>query len=157
MANQLKWTPEARETFIKVLRNTGNVSLAARAIGMHRRYMYDLKDADPEFALEWDDAVQEATDVLIEEARRRAARGVLEPVYYQGMVVGHIRKYSDVLLMFLIKARRKEYATERREHSGLDGKPMESKVTHDGSPELVDKLGEIFERVGAQFEPDPDA
>lgn len=40
------------------------------------------------------------------EARRRAMDGVDEPVYHKGEVVGHVRKYSDTLLIFLLKAHR---------------------------------------------------
>ena len=40
------------------------------------------------------------------EARRRAVDGVDEPVYYQGKEVGTVRRYSDVLLIFLLKGLR---------------------------------------------------
>ena len=60
-----------------------------------------------------------ATDTLEMEARRRASLGVEEPVYYQGQVVGYVRKYSDVLLMFLLKAQRPE---KFRDNHKIDGR-----------------------------------
>lgn len=53
-------TDRARETFLAVLRDTCNVSEAARAAGMGRRTAYDWRDADPTFSAEWDEAEEEA-------------------------------------------------------------------------------------------------
>ena len=39
-------------------------------------------------------------------------RGTLSPVYYKGEVVGHVREFSDTLLMFSLKARRPEVYRE---------------------------------------------
>ena len=42
-------------------------------------------------------------EALEDEATRRAAEGVDEPVFHQGAQVGTIRKYSDTLAIFLLK------------------------------------------------------
>ena len=52
-------------------------------------------------------------DELEAEARRRAVQGVRQPVFHQGKVVGHIRKYSDLLLIFLLKHRRPEIFADK--------------------------------------------
>ena len=57
-----------------------------------------------DFAAQWDEALGEGIDILEAEARRRAFTGVEKPVYYKGKVVGSTTKYSDRLLMFLLKA-----------------------------------------------------
>ena len=44
---------------------------------------------------------------------RRALEGGEEPVFYQGKIVGSVRKYSDTLLMFMLKARRPERYRDR--------------------------------------------
>jgi hypothetical protein len=46
------------------------------------------------------------TDLLEDEALRRAEDGVAEPRFYEGRLCGHVQKYSDTLLIFLLKARR---------------------------------------------------
>ena len=56
------------------------------------------------FAAQWDEALGEGTNLLEAEAHRRAFIGIDKPVYYKGEVVGSITKYSDRLLMFLLKA-----------------------------------------------------
>jgi len=63
---------------------------------------------DEAFAAAWDDAVNQGTDVLEAEALRRAKDRFNEPRFYEGDVCGHVRKYSDTLLIFLLKARRPE-------------------------------------------------
>ncbi len=75
---------------------------------MSRRSAYDWRKEDQEFANEWDAAEALGTDLLEDEARRRAAQGVDEPVFWKGEVKGFVRKYSDVLLIFMLKARRPE-------------------------------------------------
>ena len=59
-----------------------------------------------DFAAQWREALEEGSDLLDAEARRRAVTGIDEPVFYKGEVVGSITKYSDSLLMFLLRAHR---------------------------------------------------
>ena len=54
----------------------------------------------------WADALEEAADALLAEAWRRATEGVEEPIMHQGQVVTTVRKYSDLLLIFLLKSAR---------------------------------------------------
>ncbi len=60
-----------------------------------------------------------AADVLEAEAHRRAVEGVEEPVgWYKGVAGGTVRRYSDVLLMFLTKGALPERYRERVEVRG---------------------------------------
>ncbi|MBN2326733.1 MAG: hypothetical protein JXR73_06230 [Candidatus Omnitrophica bacterium] len=92
-----------KKTFIKVMQDCGIVSIAAKAAGISRQTAYNHRHTDSDFATQWDDAIRQASEVLEFEARRRAFEGVLEPVYYRGEVVGQVRKYSDTLIIFLLK------------------------------------------------------
>jgi hypothetical protein len=106
--------PKKEAEFLAVLRETGgNVSRACAAISLSRSRVYEWREADPSFAQSWDEAVETGTDELEEEARRRAFSGVDEPVFYQGEECGVIRKYSDTLLIFLLKGRRPDRYRER--------------------------------------------
>ena len=70
--------------------------------------------------------------MLEEEARRRAYVGFDEPVFGSGghgigtVQVGVIRKYSDTLLIFLLKGIRpgKFRENHKHEHTGLNGGPI---------------------------------
>ena len=136
------WKP----LFLDTLRGTGNVRLATSNADVARQVAYRARDSSATFRADWDEALEEARELLEAEARRRAAIGVDEPVFYKGKVVGHIRKYSDNLLMFLLKAHwpekfRDNYAVE---HSGPSGGPVkvEAKTEHvfQPTPELWDEV-----------------
>ena len=96
------WKP----VFLEALAQTANLTTSARAAGVTRENVYQARRRSPEFEAQCRNAVEQAVDLLEREARRRAFEGVLEPVYHKGEVVGHIRKYSDGLLTFLLKAHR---------------------------------------------------
>lgn len=106
MANRTKRTPKKRETFLATLSQTGNVSRACAAAGIGRMTAYEWKREDTVFAQAWEDAIEAGTDDLAQEAIRRAHIGVDDPVYYKGEVCGTVRKYSDTLLIFLLKSHR---------------------------------------------------
>ena len=120
MANRTKWTPQKRGKFLKKLQETANVSGSARYAGLSRSLVYEKREADPEFAEAWDEAIEIAVDDLEAEARRRAFVGVGEPVFYKGVKCGEVQKYSDTLTIFLLKAHRPEKYQKPKElkHSG---------------------------------------
>ena len=113
MANRLKLTPKKKKEFVEQLKKTANVSLAANACNVKKQTLYNHKKSDSQFSEAWDEAVEEAIDMLEAEAQRRAFMGCDEPVYQGGKNVGVITKYSDVLAMFLLKAYRPEKFRER--------------------------------------------
>ena len=60
-----------------------------------------------------------AGDILEAEAHRRAVEGVEEPVgWYRGKPGGTVRRYSDNLLMFLLKGVLPERYKDRMEVAG---------------------------------------
>ena len=60
-------------------------------------------------------------DVLEDEAVRRAKEGVEEPVYQGGKLVGHVQKYSDTLLIFLLKGAKPQKYGDKVRHTNGDG------------------------------------
>jgi len=93
------------------LSETGNVSVSAKKSGISRSDVYAERKQNEDFAAAWREAEHEAKEALISEARRRATEGYEEPIVYAGKVVvdpqtGDVivkKKYSDSLMMFLIK------------------------------------------------------
>lgn len=110
----------ARETFIKVLAESCNVSEACRAANIGRTTVYEWRNAEPEFAAAWEEAEETAADKLEREAWRRAVEGVDKPVTFQGVITATYKEYSDRMLEILLKAHRSEKFVEkvRNEHSG---------------------------------------
>lgn len=110
------YTRKKRQAFLRELARTGIVSKSADAVGISRQITYDWREKDAEFAAAMDDAMERAADQLEGEARRRAIEGVDEPVFYEGEQVATVKKYSDTLLIFLLKGRRKAVFAERIDH-----------------------------------------
>ena len=106
------------ETFLAAYRESGVVSLAAHAAGVDRTTPYARRKADPAFAQAWADAEEQATDVLVAEARRRALDS------------------SDALLIFLLKSHRPAIYREKFDvtHRGPiadDHRPDFSRLSRD--------------------------
>lgn len=107
--------------FLAALAQTGVVTTAAEAVGITRSHVYDLRRADPQFSGEWDAAMEEASDRMENEARRRAHDGLMRKKFHHGQpiidpVTGEQyveMEYSDTLLMFLLKGSRPEKFRER--------------------------------------------
>lgn len=110
----------AREEFLASLAGGSSVTAAASKASIPKRTMYDWRSSDEEFKAAWDDALDSGSDILEDEAFRRAHDGVEEPVIAQGRMVRNedgsslkVRKYSDTLMLTLLKARRPEKYRER--------------------------------------------
>ena len=131
------FTPERREVFFQVLEDTCSPKQAAAAAGVSRATAFYHKANDPEFRARWEKAIDIALDALLDEAYRRAALGVDEPVIHGGKVsmttdaeTGKekqltVRKHSDRLLEVLLKFRYGDQMADRlrvkvEESSGLD-------------------------------------
>lgn len=116
-----------RKAFLAALSDGLSISGAARQAGVARGTLYHWRDDDPDFAMGWRDAEEAGADALEDEALRRAVSGLVEPVFYGGKEVGEVRKYSDSLLVFLLKARRPDKYRDRvsAEVSGSNGGAVE--------------------------------
>lgn len=92
-----------RDAFLKAFAETGTLTHAAEAAGCDRSAHYYWMEHDPEYPALFTEAAHRANDSLEREARRRAIEGTEEPIYHNGRVVGAVHKYSDTLLIFLMK------------------------------------------------------
>src|SRR5438874_554899 len=85
------WKP----AFLVHLMEGMSVEAAARAAGLRdSEFTRRLRLKDPEFRAACNEARDIGTRELEQEAQRRAYHGVDDPVYHNGVVVGHNRKYS---------------------------------------------------------------
>jgi hypothetical protein len=120
LANKL--SVEKKLEFLSAMCDDGlTVFDAANRIGVSRVTLYKHRGLDPEFAAAWDKAYDDGTTVLEAEAQRRAVQGVTEAVYNKGVVVGHVQKYSDLLLIFLLKARAPQKFRDNIDVTNSDG------------------------------------
>ena len=61
---------------------------------------------DPEFAAQIREAEAQGAELLHYACFQRAVEGNLEPVYFQGQVVGHIRKFDTRLQIEFLRGHR---------------------------------------------------
>jgi hypothetical protein len=104
-----KFTKKKRERFLELLRETGLVAKSAAAVGIAKVTIDRYRKKDKEFGEAVVQAIEEYRDKLEAELTRRAVEGVETPVFGNlgpGLgtgEVGHVRKYSDKLLLELVK------------------------------------------------------
>ncbi len=106
----------ARQCFLSMLSKTGNTSKACETSGMTRRQIMTLRERDRAFDRAYDDAMNDAADLLEAEAWRRALEGTTQSVLKAGLPVADpvtkeplvVRRYSDPLLMMLLRGCRPE-------------------------------------------------
>lgn len=150
MANRTKRTPKKEAAFLDALRDGLSVTAACLDAGIARSSAYEWRAEDAGFRERWDDAVEEGTDRLEDEAQRRARDGVTEPVFYKGHRVGEVQRYSDTLMIFLLKARRPDKFKDRvaNEHSGPNGGPIQ---TEEVSPRerIASRIARLAPESGA--------
>lgn len=119
----------ARELFLEALAGGASITRSAQAAAVGRTTVYEWREADEAFAAAWDDALEAGSDLLEDEARRRAVEGVERPVVAMGKIARNddgtvlkIREYSDTLLAMMLKAKKpKEYRDRldvNAKHSG---------------------------------------
>lgn len=126
-----------KAAFLAAYEQNCSVVKSAKVAGIARRTHYDWMANDQEYTALFHEAHQEAVDRLEREARRRAIRGVKEPVYYKGEVVGYKRKYSDTMLAMLLNANLPE-KYRRYEYGGSDQAPQSTPITPDQQVAMMD-------------------
>lgn len=122
-----------KKAFLDAFRTIGVIAPAAAHCGISRHAVRMARIRDPKFAAEFDEALEASTERLEAVAFARASRE---------------KEPSDVLLMFLLKARRPEMYRETRfalQHTGPNEGPIQTHVT--GSvlvlpAEEIDRLGD---------------
>jgi len=146
MANRIKVTAAKRSAFLSALTVDANVTKAAAQTGISRQEWYRERGENPAFAAAWEEAVAIGVEALEDEARRRAIDGVEVPVFYQGEAVGAVRKYSDTLLIFLMKAHLPKKYADRQEITGVGGGPIQTEdLTELDDDERARRIAAILE------------
>jgi hypothetical protein len=143
-----KITAQRKQRFLLALAETGNVRASCIAAAVSRQPIYDQRHADPAFAKAWEEAAEIAADRLESEAWRRGVDGVPEPLVSAGRLVCDqsgepmtIKRYSDNLLLALLRATRPEKFRDR------------SSVEFDISDRLAERLESARQRLETKERP----
>jgi len=117
--------------FLAAFANCGRITKAAAGASINPDTHYEWRKSDPEYDKAFAALRERVTDLLEDEAFRRAVEGVEEPLIGrigkdQDGVVHHAVRYSDTLLAILLKGNRPDIYRERHELTGKDGGPIET-------------------------------
>lgn len=128
--------------FLDQLTASGNVSQSARLAGVNSTTVYGLRKGDGDFAAAWDQALEDASDDLEAEARRRGVQGVQEPVVYQGQLTPVWQRNADgtpVMESYIVTDADGVETLHKRPLQALDpdGQPLWLTVTKYSDPLLA--------------------
>jgi hypothetical protein len=102
-------TESRMRAFLRIYQQTASVSEAAARAGVHRTLHYRRLESDPKYREAFKEAERQASQLLEDEAIRRALVGVRRPLMYNGKPVKLARRilyhtqYSDMLLVKLLQ------------------------------------------------------
>jgi hypothetical protein len=134
----VKDTGRAKALYLQKYLETGRNDVSARAAGIQPQTFYLWKQNDPEFKEAFELAKEIALQSFEDAAVRRGVHGVLKPIYQQGNLVGHERRYSDSMLSMILKGGLPE---KYRERIGIGGDESAPPVKFQGlSPEQANAL-----------------
>lgn len=101
LAGHVRW----RNRFLATLALCGNeIEAIRRAPGCTRDKLRAEMRSNPEFATQYQQAMEIALQNFEKECDRRAIQGVDKPVFYKGKQCGVVKEFSDTLLIFRMKA-----------------------------------------------------
>ncbi|MBO6505177.1 MAG: hypothetical protein JJ850_10340 [Kordiimonadaceae bacterium] len=122
-----------KKAFLNALSAGHSVRAAAEAAGAAFDEPHNWRESDRAFADRWQRAEDAGTDVIEDEAYRRAVTGVEKPIYRGGEVVGHVADYSDSMLMFLLKSRRPDRYGGKAGDGALDAAALAERLNLKGA------------------------
>jgi len=147
--------------FLKFYAMMGNVSYASKKAKIGRVTVYQWLKKDDKFVRAMQLAGEEAVEHMEQEAFRRAMQGVKEPLYFQGdrimemdaggkMVPAYVTKYSDTLMIFLLKGHNPKKYRERGqiELVGSGGGPIKIEDKTIKEPEEIAEILTILAESG---------
>jgi hypothetical protein len=106
-------TPDQWEIFLDTFAECGHVGKSAKAARIAPTRVMQERRQNPQFEAQYQVAYEMGNTILEDEAVRRGVHGWMEPVFYRGVRVANVRKYSDQMLALLLKGRlRKIYGDQ---------------------------------------------
>ena len=147
--------PYKKGKFLKAFADTGMVGKSAVLAGVNRKTVYRWRQTDQTFSKAFEEAKEEVLESLEAEAMRRAKDGVPVPIYHQGKEIGTIQKYSDLLLIFLLRALKPEKYRDNFGQSSETWTELDTRMS-DAKASLAKKLERLCaQHPVSQGTPDP--
>jgi len=114
--------------FLAAYRLSGDVTAAAEAAKITRGAHYHWLKTSESYRGAFERARIVVADSIEAAAIKRAREGVLEPVFYQGIKCGAVRRYPEGTAMFLLRGLKPEVYGAKTELTGAGGTPLSIEV-----------------------------
>jgi len=108
----LEWRPR----FLALLSLSRSTPLAARGAKVSPQVVWYHRRNDPDFEKQCTAAEEHATQLIHDACFKSVVEGDLEPIYWQGIQVGHVRKFDSRLRVEFLRA----YMPERFKSPGTN-------------------------------------
>lgn len=146
--------PELRTIYLEHLAKHGNRAMAADYIRVSSASVDEFRLKYPWFEAQCDESMAHHRGLIEATVRKRAIDGVLEPKFGKTGVIGHVRRYSDQLLLAYARRWIPEYRTEENKMV------VTGEVTHrhavDAKVLTPEKRAALRLLLGAGDAPEPD-
>lgn len=96
----LAWRPR----FLAILALSKAPMMAARAANVHYNTVRNHRKWDPDFEAQCIAAEEHAIELLHDVTMKSAIEGDCEPVFWQGIPIGHVRKIDNRLRIEMLRA-----------------------------------------------------
>ena len=116
MSGVPKFDDDLKERFLKQFEGNGRLAESCAAVGISPDTVRAHRKAHAEFDIRYEEALLTYRDSLEAEAHRRAVTGIPHNVYFKDQKLETEKRYSDTLLLAMLKAHRPEY----RDKGSLD-------------------------------------
>lgn len=137
-----------QDKFLESIAKTGHVTHSCQVAGVARcTHSYWLKD--PTYAYKYALAREQYIEKLEAECDRRAVDGIKKPVFHQGVPVGSYQVYSDALLMFRLRAMRRDVYGDGQPGQTIDVDPTEAEDDSPDKTRLVVADGDMASALKA--------
>lgn len=114
--------------FLAAYRKTCNITAAAKAAGIGPRQHYRWLEQYPKYKEAFEKATVVAADYLESVAVKRATVGWQEPIFYQGVECGRVRRFDGGLMQFLLRGAKPEKYRQTAEVTGPGGGPIQARL-----------------------------
>lgn len=141
--------------FLTAYADMATVRHAAAEVGIARQTHYKWLEADEAYRADFAHARKDAGESLEREAVRRARDGWEEPVHYQGIQTSTVRKYSDTLLIFLLKGQMPDKYRDTLTLEGSEDRPLHIRRSERQWQPLPE--GEVIDAIAAHVPDDDDS
>lgn len=149
-AGQTVFTDELKEEYVRLVSLTGVLGKCAEAVGVHPLTAIRHRKLDEAFRTAVDVALDLFRDQIDLAVYQRGVLGWDEEVYFNGRVVGVVRKYSDAMLSLFAKRHNAAY----RERVEVNANVRQAAIVVTAPLATVQAMHEEAERIAKEA---PDA